>query len=237
MRLEVSPDIFEMFPGYVRYVLHAVRANNTRTEDELMRMLAAAQASVREDRSFEDLKSNPRIASWRSAFERFGVNPNQCPPSIANLIKRVRGGKDLPYINTLVCVFNVVSLTHVLPAGGDDLDKVVGDVRLGLALGDEVYTPLGSPDRTENPKAGEVILYDTGSGDAFCRAWCWKNGDRSRIEESTSRVAINIDVLPPVTPAQGQAAAEETAELVCRFCGAQVEIYRLAKENPSAEIA
>ena len=236
MRLEVAPEIFEMFPGYVRHVLHVRGADNAQACGELAAMLVQAQNAVCADESFVDLKSHPRIASWRAAFERFGVNPNQCPPSIANLIKRVRGGKDLPYINTLVCIFNVVSLTHVLPAGGDDLDKVKGDVRLGLAKGDEVYTPLGSPEKTENPKLGEAILYDTGSGDVFCRAWCWKNGDKSRIEETTKNVAINIDALPPVTPEEGLRAAEETADLVRRFCGAEVEIYRLSAERNFVEV-
>ena len=236
MRLEVAPEIFEMFPGYVRHVLHVREADNTRVCEDLATMLAEVQAAVRADESFADPKAHPRLASWRAAFERFGVNPNQCPPSIANLIKRVRGGKDLPYINTLVCIFNVVSLTHVLPAGGDDLDKVKGDVRLGLAKGGEVYTPLGSPEKTENPRPGEAILYDTGGGDVFCRAWCWKNGDKSRIEEATKNVAINIDALPPVTPEEGLRAAEETAAQVRRFCGAEVEIYRLSKENPSVEV-
>lgn len=236
MELEVSHEVFKMFPGYVRFVLHAVDADNSQTEDALIEMLAEAQKRIRSDDEFADIKSNPRIASWRQAFEKFGVNPNQSPPSIANLIKRVRGGHDLPYINTLVCIFNIVSLTCALPLGGDDLDKVSGGVRLGPAKGEELYTPLGSPDKTENPKPGEIILYDTGSDDVFCRAWCWKNGDRSKIEKTTRRVAINIDALPPATPQEGLAAAEMTADLIRRFCKGKVEIFELQEERASVEV-
>jgi DNA/RNA-binding domain of Phe-tRNA-synthetase-like protein len=236
MRIGVSRDIFEMFPGYVRHVLVADGADNSGENGELVSMLEEAQAAVRSSDDFADIKGHPRIASWRSAFERFGANPNQCPPSIANLIKRVRSGKNLPYINSLVCILNAISLRHVIPAGGDDLDKVRGDVLLRISSGLETYVPLGAPDEAEHPRPGEVILYDTGSMDVFCRAWCWKNGDRSRIEPSTSRAAINVDAMPPVTAAEGMAAAEETSDLARRFCGASVAIHRLSRESACIEL-
>jgi lysyl-tRNA synthetase class 2 len=236
MKIYISDEVFGMFPGYTRHVLIARGTDNAGESPELAAMLRAAEVSVRADESFADIKAHPRLASWRSSFEKFGVNPNQCPPSIANLIKRVRGGKDLPYINSLVAIFNVISMKYTIPAGGDDLDKVSGNIALSPASGSEIYIPLGSPDVTEHPKPGEIILYDTGSNDVFCRAWCWKNGDRSRIEETTSTVAINIDALPPVTPEEGLRAASETAALVRCFCGADVTIYRLDAGQTAIEL-
>lgn len=235
MRVEIASEVFSSFPGYARHVLVAEGVNNLTHQPELEGMLLAAQTALRADDSLADIKAHPRIASWRSAFEKFGVNPNQCPPSVANLVKRVRGGKDLPYINSLVCIFNIVSMKYILPAGGDDLGKVVGNIRLGPATGEEIYVPLGSPDAEERPKPGEIILYDTGNNDIFCRAWCWKNGDRSRIEESTKRVAINVDAMPPVGAEEGMKAAEETAELVRLFCGGSVTIHRLSEGNAVLE--
>jgi lysyl-tRNA synthetase class 2 len=126
-----------------------------------------------------------------------------------------------------VCIFNVVSLHHVVPCGGDDLDKVTGDVLLGRAEGTETYVPLGQPEVRESPRPGEVVLMDTGNRDVFCRCWCWRNGDRSRIEPVTRRVAINVDALPPVTAGEGRAAADEVAALVVRHCGGEVRVERL----------
>jgi lysyl-tRNA synthetase class 2 len=225
-----------MFPGYVRHVLVVRGADNSKADGGLEAMLRESEARIRSDGSLADLKSHPRIASWRDAFVKFGTNPNQCPPSIANLIKRVRGGHDIPYINSLVTIFNIISMKYIIPAGGDNLDRVTGDLALGMADGSETYVPLGSPGVTEHPRPGEVILYDTGSKDVFCRAWCWKNGDRSRIEDTTGTVAINIDALPPVTEEEGLAAAEETAGLVRCFCGADVTIHRLSAANSEFEI-
>jgi lysyl-tRNA synthetase class 2 len=237
VKIEVAKEIFDRFPGYVRHVLVVEGADNAREDSELAGLLAEAQRRVKEDDSFADLKTHPFIASWRGAFQAFGVNPNKCPPSVANLIKRVRGGgKDLPYVNSLVAIFNIVSMSHVLPAGGDDLDSVRGDIRLTFAKGDETYTPLGSPGQTERPDPGEIVLLDTGSGEVFCRAWCWKNGDVSKIGVDTRRVAINVDALPPMTPEAGEAAAREVLDLVRRFCGGSAGLYRLDESNGSIEI-
>ena len=230
MKIEIDEALFKAFPGYVRHVILAEGLDNTReAEDlpELVALLRQAEEAVRTDPAYGDLKAHPKLAPWRDAFQAFQVNPNKCPPSICNLIKRVRSGAVLPFINPLVCIFNVVSLRHGIPAGGDDLDKVVGGIRLGYADGTETYVPLGQPEQRETPNPGEVILVDPGNRDVFCRAWCWRNGHPSRIEAATRRVAINADALPPVTPAAGLAAAGEVAALVQRFCGGTARIQRL----------
>jgi lysyl-tRNA synthetase class 2 len=235
MKIEVAPEVFALFPGYVRHVLVVNGTDNTKEVLELATLLMEEQKRVRSEEAFADVKTHPRVASWRDAFQSFGVNPNKCPPSIANLIKRVRGGKDLPYVNSLVAIFNVVSMKYVLPAGGDDLDTVKGDIRLTRALGHENYTPLGSPDQKEHPNPGEIVLLDTGSDEVFCRAWCWKNGDVSKIEANTRRVAINIDALPPLSAEDGKTAALETLEMVRRFCGGSAELHRLDAASGSVE--
>jgi lysyl-tRNA synthetase class 2 len=236
MKIEVAPEVFALFPGYVRHVLVVHGADNSKESQELAELLLEEQRRVRENDAFNDPKEHPLIASWRDAFQAFGVNPNKCPPSIANLLKRVRSGKDLPYVNSLVAIFNITSMRHVLPAGGDDLDAVKGDIRLARASGNENYTPLGSPDQREHPSPGEIVLLDTGNEEVFCRAWCWKNGDVSKIESGTCNVAINIDTLPPKRAEEGKNAALETLELVKRFCGGEIELYRLDSSNGSVTV-
>lgn len=235
MNILIKPEVFGKFPEFARYVIVAENVNNTGQSPELEAMLREAEVRIRSDESFSDIKNNPFIAAWRDAFQKFGVNPNQCPPSVANLIKRTRSGKDLPFISKLVCIFNIMSLTYILPAGGDDLDKVTGDVCLGTAAGDEIYTPLGGGN-TESPKPDEIILYDTGNKQVFCRAWCWKNGDQSKIEEQTRRVAINIDVLPPSNEETGAKAAQKLCELLEKHCKADTKLFKLDKNNPSLSV-
>jgi len=236
LRYEIENGIFDRYPGYGRAVIVARGVENADSDPVLLEILREMEDSVRKDLAFESYKEHPRIASWREVFRSMGLNPNKYPPSIANLIKRTYAGKDLPFINRLVTIFNIISLKYVAPCGGDDLAAVTGSIRLGTASGNEVYVPLGQPDKTEHPEEGEIIYYDTGNNDVFCRGWCWKNGDGSKIMPETSDVAINIDAIPPLSLDELEPMAEELASMVTDYCGGTAEIHFLNEENPSFEI-
>lgn len=228
MRIEVAPEVFEAYPDYRRYVLVARGVDNAGEAPELEALLRAEETRVRESAKLENFKEYPRIAVWRSVFADMGLNANKYPPSIANLVKRTRAGKDLPFISRLVAIFNVISLRYVIPCGGDDLAVVEGNVRLGRASGGETYAPLGKPEALENPSPGEIVLMDTGNGSVFCRGWCWKNGDPSKITADTDFVAINVDSMrSTMTPEEHEKAARELAELVETHCGGTVGIHLL----------
>lgn len=226
MRYSIAQEIFARYPGFTRAVLIADGIDNSREEPELLRELALriekAQAWTE-----EEYVNNPFLQAWAEAFSAMGLNPKRYPPSVLNLVKRARSGKGLPYVNTLVAAFNCVSLRHLCPCGGDDLAAVQGDLRLGLAQGDEQYVPLGRPEELEHPPAGEIIYMDTAGREVFCRAWCWKNGERSKLLPSTSRAAVNIDILPPLGGVDARRIAGELASMLERFTGADSRIFFL----------
>ena len=234
MRLTIDPRVYKLFPASVQYTLVVKGLDNTGESPKLLARLRAAEARVRADAAFADWKAHPKVAAWRDAFALFGFNANKCPPSVANLIKRTRAGKDLPFVNKLVCIFNIISLENILPAGADDLAALTGDLVLGPATGAETYIPLGGGE-PEKPLPGEIILYDTGNNTVFCRAWCWKNGDASKVLETSRDVSINIDILPPVREEEGRAAADSLVALVREYCGGQAQLFRLAAGNNSLE--
>lgn len=236
MRYEIEDRIFNAFPGYCRAVVVARDVDNGGEAPELLALLRDLERRVREDPGMEDYREHPNIAAWRDTFRSMDLNPNKYPPSIANLIKRTRSGKDLPFINKLVTIFNVISLKYITPCGGDDVDVLEGAIRLGYAKGNETYVPLGQPDNREIPPEGEVIYFDTGNLDVFCRGWCWKNGDRSKITPLTRNVAINIEAMPPLNEEKAMSMAAELAEMVQKHCGGSTEIHLLTERDPFFEI-
>jgi len=58
-----------------------------------------------------------------------------------------------------VALFNYISIKYLIPCGGDDVDKIEGNLHLGFAKGDEWFVALGSEEK-ENPRPGEVIYFD-----------------------------------------------------------------------------
>lgn len=233
MRIRICDGIFGKYKGYHRAVVLVRGANNKGEDPSLLSRLRESEERIRQDIGSSDYRDIPTVASWMEVFRSMGINPNRYPPSVANLIKRTLKGTDLPFINKLVCIFNVISLRHVVPCGGDDLSVVTGDLKIDFAKGDEIYVPLGKRDVVEHPEPGEVIYFDDGNGDVFCRAWCWKNGDRSKITEETRDVAINVEGMPPISLERLTLIGEELAQMVEEHCGGDVSVHLLGPEDAS----
>ncbi|MDH5696452.1 MAG: phenylalanine--tRNA ligase beta subunit-related protein, partial [Dehalococcoidia bacterium] len=207
----VSLEVLTKFPEYIRGVVIARGVNNSGQNQRLLELLRRGEDNATQDESLQNIKNHPKIANWRQAYSDFGANPNKFYCSIESLGRRARRGDQVPYINTLVALFNYFSLKHMVPSGGDDLDRVDGKLCLTLAKGNEPFTPLNS-DVIEYPAPGEVIYVDNNK--VMCRRWNWRQGDQTKITPATTNVAINVDCLPPVSKDEAKAITGELADLV-----------------------
>ena len=243
MKLSIDPALVARHPEYRMFTVVATGADNRGTDEELARRLAEAQEAVTASHGAAshgaashgagDLAANPRLEAWREAFRRFDADPAVTRPSLEAMLERLASGHDLPFVNKLVAISNLVSLKHLLPAGGDDLTRIEGDFGLRLADGLESFTPIGGQgqDPPQRPEPGEVIYADQQK--VLCRKWIWRQADASKITESTRHAALNVDVLPPATVEEGQAAAEEMARLIERYCGGTIEIVCIGGKTQS----
>jgi lysyl-tRNA synthetase class 2 len=233
MKDTVSQEVFVKFPNYIRGVVVARGVNNAGESEKLLQLLRKVEQDATQNESLQDIKNHPRIASWRQAYSDFGANPNKFYSSIESLARRARRGDQLPYINTLVALFNYFSLRHMVPSGGDDLDRVDGRLCLTLAKGNEPFTPLNS-DVIEYPAPGEVIYIDDSK--VICRRWNWRQGDQTKITPATTNVAINVDCLPPVSRDEAKTITAELADLVKEFCRGEVTYLLLDARQSEVEI-
>jgi DNA/RNA-binding domain of Phe-tRNA-synthetase-like protein len=229
----VAREVLAKFPNYIRGVVVARGVNNQGENQKLIELLRKVEQDATQDESLLEIKSHPRIASWRQAYADFGVNPNKFYCSIESLGRRARRGDQLPYINTLVALFNYFSLKHMVPSGGDDLDRVDGNLCLTLAKGDEPFTPFNS-ETIEYPAPGEVIYIDNSK--VMCRCWNWRQGDQTKLTPTTANVAINVDCLPPVLRDEAEAITKELADLVREFCGGEINYFLLDNSQSEAEV-
>lgn len=218
-KIIVQDPLFEMFPDFYRGLI-IVKSITNQASYKRIRKLLKRQL---EESTDIDLADEPRLEAWNAAHKQFGSNPNKFPPSIKSLLKRVQARPELPFINSVVALFNYISLKYCLPCGGDDITAIEGDLVLGIADGEESFCALGS-DKIENPTPGEVIYFDSATKNVMCRRWNWRNGDSTKIEVSSQQIVINIDCLPPITNDVGIAARDELAELLKEHCAAEVEV-------------
>ncbi len=225
----IDGEILRRHPGYCWGKVIVRGLDNRAAPPAVTETLRAAEAQLRAAWGGVDVVAHPAIVAWRAAFAEFGARPSKFQASIESLARRVLRGDALPSINGLVDLYNAASLRHILPVGGDDLDRVTGGTALRLARGDEDYVPLGGT-APDPPEAGEIVYADDAT--VLCRRWSWRQGERTKISAETRNVVLNIHGLPPVSRAAVEAACRELAEQVPRLLGGKADRYILDAAAP-----
>ena len=159
MIYSIADEVFIQFPGYVRGVVLAYDVKNSKSSADLVTLLRDAEASVRGRLNKDEIAQHPRIASWREAYRSFGAKPGKFRSSIEAMVRRVLGGNELPSINALVDIGNILSLQNLVPMGGHAIDVVKQDLNLRPAAGKEEFVPFGSK-QIEHPDPGEIIFVE-----------------------------------------------------------------------------
>ena len=220
MKFSIDQKIFEKFPDLTVGVVAVRGVDNAGEQAEVVGLLR-----VRERITRDALRAHPKIVAWREAYRAFGAKPKEHLSSVENLYRRVLGGAELRHINTLVDIYNYISLKYMLPVGGEDLDEVQGDIRLTFAqLNEPPVVLLGDKD-PRAPKEGEVIYRD-GIG-AICRRFNWREADRTKLTEGTTNAVLVIEVLPPVAKEEVEEAVDELKTLIQQYCGGEIKIMVL----------
>jgi DNA/RNA-binding domain of Phe-tRNA-synthetase-like protein len=235
MHLRIDPAIFQTFPGALIGVVVARGIDNSGEAPEARAALRAAEASLPGRFGAGPVTEHPAVAPWREAYRRFGARPKDHPSSIENLVRRVMKGHSLPHVNPLVDVYNTVSLLHLLPAGGEDLDALQGDLHLTFAGPDEPAVRLLGEPEARAPVAGEVIYRDDVG--AVCRRWNWKEAERTKLTPETRNALLVLEALPPAGAAALEAALADLARGIAEACGGTFRTAVLDASHPDLDLA
>jgi DNA/RNA-binding domain of Phe-tRNA-synthetase-like protein len=230
--LRVTPEIFARFPAAVLGVVIAHGVDSSGEDAGVLRQLREEEDRTRGRFAGMQVGEHPHIAPWREAYRAFGAKPKDHPSSIENLVRRVIKGWTVPHINALVDAYNTVSLRWTLPAGGEDLEAIRGDVLLTFAGPDEAPVVLLGEPEPRAPHSGEVIYKDDAG--AICRRWNWKEADRTKLTAATRHAILVLEGLPPVGRHLVEMAAADLAELVRASCGGQVRTALIDRGHPEA---
>lgn len=127
------------------------------------------------------------------------------------LARRALADGGLPRINLLVDLHNAISVACLVPVGGEDADRIKGDMRLVRSTGQEPFrTVAGGEDTVEHPEPGEVVRCDDEG--VTCRRWNWRQGVRTRLIEESVNAVFLPERLTPMTIGELEAAGTELAE-------------------------
>lgn len=134
----------------------------------------------------------PEIQAWRRAYTRMGLRPTDYRCASEQLLRRFRREGSLPHVHPLVDVCNAISLATAIPIAVFDVDRVVGNLTVGYAAGDERFLTFAGEEET--PKPGEVIFADE-ARNAHARRWCNRQSGLSAVRRETARVLIVAEAM------------------------------------------
>lgn len=230
--LRLESDFLALFPN-ATVAIAVVRGIDNQVDDpEIWPMLETEIERAAASLGDGEISQHPAVVPWRAAFAQFGVKPSKYRSSIEAMLRSAQSGR-LRSINPLVDLYNTISLRHQLPVGGEDLAKIVGDIRLTRAHGDELFTPLGA-ERPETPPVGAVIYRDDES--VICSCWNWREAERTMLTEQTTDAVLVIESVPPLDPDAAKIAIDDLAALVVRHLGGTADVSVLNAATPSEEL-
>lgn len=215
-----DPTFWEVFPeAQINILIVKGISNQQKQENDpyLIDLLAKGKEAAKGFLLEETFSQNPVIAEWRGAFSQFKTKKG-ARSSIEALLKRVSQDREFHPINPLVDIYNSISLEFAVPCGGEDLQKIAGDIHLGQAVGGESFLPLGAEaDAPALP--GEIIYYDNEG--AICRCLNWREAQRTMLTESTQEVIFFMESINSEQAQRANQAMQELKKRVAEYFGVE----------------
>jgi DNA/RNA-binding domain of Phe-tRNA-synthetase-like protein len=203
----VEPDVFTRFPGMRLAVLVARDIDNGAERPEISLAWSDAWATASSTVApYGNAQSHPRVVAWRQRFQAIGVSMRHFPTSIEALLRRAMKGGAPFRINPLVDFYNSVSLRHVVPVGGFDLDRVRGSLTVRLTRDGDTFAALDAEGAVAVP-TGEVA-YATGST-ILTRQLMWRQARDGLIHPETRTLFLVSESLPDCGPGLAETVLDE----------------------------
>jgi DNA/RNA-binding domain of Phe-tRNA-synthetase-like protein len=234
--MPVTASIGEVISRFPQFRVAFVIAEDLQLAEarapELDSLIAVREEEARRCWADRELSDIPGVAAWRAAYKGFGIKKTSYRSSVERLVKRVKAGEHLPAVNTLVDIYNAVSLSHVFCCGADDLAKVSPPLMFRFSRPGDTFVDMGAErgeDANDPPKHGEVVYAD--ARHVLCRRWNWRQDARTGITPATRRAVITVQ-------ANGwgdlDAAVIDLTTLIARFAAGACQVAVADAARPDA---
>ncbi len=185
IRIEISKKILEVCP---QFDFRAIKCEvkNSPSNPELWKEIREFSKEFSENYKISDINKRHTILATRQAYKALGKEPNRYRPSAEALCRRIVKGDELYRIDTLVDLINLVSLKSGYSIGGFDLDKIEGDLELGVGEAGEDFEAIG---RGQLNIEGLPVYRDNVGGIGTPSS----DEERTKITSGTSNLLIIIN--------------------------------------------
>jgi DNA/RNA-binding domain of Phe-tRNA-synthetase-like protein len=224
-------DVLARYPDVIGGVILAQGIANGPTPESLLISYREEQEAVKERIGSMPLSQIQSLEAWRGAFRRFGVDPTQYRSAAEALLRRLTKKGDIPSINLLVDIGNMISIRYALPVAVIDARSIQGAITVRFAAGSENSSMLGKSE-SDHPEPGEVIFSDE-AGLVVARRWCWRQSEEGAAQANTTEAIIAIEAHHSNGRHDIEAALTDLQELLRKYAGGTLHAYVLDREHPA----
>jgi DNA/RNA-binding domain of Phe-tRNA-synthetase-like protein len=225
------PDILARYPQVVGGTILALDVTNGPTPAQLLALYEAEQQQVLQRIGNTPLSQIESLAAWRRAFRGFGVDPTQYRSASEALLRRLTKKGNIPSINLLVDLGNLVSIRYGLPVAVIERNALQGAITVHFADGSEHYSELGESDE-DHPEPGEVVFSDE-SHQVIARRWCWRQSESSAAVAQTRECLITVEAHHDTARRDIEGAIHDLLALLKEYAGGTSTSAILDAHNPA----
>ncbi len=171
---------------------------------------------IKETWAGKKYKDDPVLAGFRDLHTKVGRSNRDYVSSPEGLRWLFLERSRFPHINTIVDIYNLISLKTGLALGAHDIDKVEGNITLKLTKGDEKFIPLG---KTEHASIfpGEYSYIDD-ANNIICRLEVLQV-EPTKVTTETNDIFLIIQGNNNTNEGLVKNSANEVCELIVKYCG------------------
>ena len=137
-----------------------------------------------------DINNDPILLGFHKIHEKGNISKRKNIPASENLIRLLKENNSIYNINSLVDIYNTISIESKLCLGAHDIDKTDGNVTLRFHNGNENYNPLG--DNTSHKVKINEYSYIDDNNDILCRLEV-RQVEKTKVTEESKNVFYIVE--------------------------------------------
>lgn len=194
---------------------------NTKSTSELDTFLAKELKKIKSTWLNRSYKESQILQGFRDLHTKIGRSNRDYPSSPEVLLRLLIEKGRFPRINSIVDIYNLISLKTQLALGAHDIEHIHGNVTLRLTKGDETFFPLRKVKKVIVP-AGEYAYCDD-KNNIICRLEVLQV-EPTKITLEVQNVFLIIQGNQYTQTSYIENATKELVELLIRFCGGKPKL-------------
>lgn len=192
---------------------------NPKSDSEFLKYQNREIENLKKYWSNNKIEDDQILKGFRDLHTRVGRSNRKFVSSPESLIWLLKERGRFPQINTLVDIYNLISIKHKLALGAHDINKINDNVTLKITDGSEKFTSLETH-QSENIFPGEYGYVD-GGNNVICRLEVIQC-EETKVTPESKDIFFIIQGNSETSTSYIETATKDLIELITKFCGGKV---------------